>query len=155
MNKKSLFIISILSVILIVLSCQTSVVGYRVVKDSQENLIKESVSRIDKIKTNLLTLSSLKPIKSSLSLPDFYLKMALINFVIAFILFSIDAIMQGNHKPFVYGFKTALVIATLWPWFDMLVLFFLFLIICWIIMTGGSWIPWTSNLAKNVKGPRL
>jgi hypothetical protein len=59
MKKLAIVGISLLAVVFLVLCSQSSVVGYRVVKDSQEKLVKESVSKIDKIKTNLLTLESL------------------------------------------------------------------------------------------------
>jgi hypothetical protein len=145
MNTKAIIGVSILAVALIVLSCQSSVVGYKVVKDSQENLIKESVNKIDKVKANLLTLKSLFSTGKSLSLSG------IIYFIIAFIhfIFSITGITitwfvelapKLERQPIIWILLTLLfslvttsVISALWPLSDLLAV----ILIIWIAMNGG------------------
>jgi hypothetical protein len=99
MKKFAIAGISILAVIFLVLCSQTSVVGYRVLKDSQQNLIKESVS---KIKTNLLTLKSLFT-ESKPLLGGIYLFMAFLHFIWFFVTsVMVLWINTDHHQPY-YG----------------------------------------------------
>jgi hypothetical protein len=146
MPKKWLIgIVSILGVVLIVLSSQSSVVGFRVVKDSQQSLIKESVS---KIKANLLTLKSLIS-QSKPLLGGIYNFIMLIHFIVFYVLsvLCLITIQARDGPPYLMGYYVfmiilffmligdcfvsvvpALFLAALWPLIDALIIgFFIFM----------------------------
>jgi hypothetical protein len=114
MKKLVLAGISVLAVILLVLCSQTSVVGYRVVKDSQQNLIQ-------KIKTNTLTLKNIIqsiPQKQGIIINIF----KMIYTIIAFIIFIEDfvgialAFWVGHEAiPWIFLFVFTFLYAAFWP----------------------------------------
>jgi hypothetical protein len=85
MKKLAIVGISIFAVIFLVLCSQTSVVGYRVVKDSQQSHIQESITQA---KTNLLTLKSLFT-NGKQSTGIKYTVLAILHYIIYFILIVI------------------------------------------------------------------
>jgi hypothetical protein len=125
MNTKAIIGVSILVVVFIVLCSQTSVVGYRVVKDSQESLIKESISKMEKVKTNFFRLKSMftrgNIIKVLLQI--FYAIIFIIGFVFgivtwipAFIISTLFFIFYGLCM-IRDGFINALLPLVIIPWF--------------------------------------
>jgi hypothetical protein len=158
MKKLAIVGISILAIVLLVLCSQTSAVGYRVVKDSQQSLIKESVN---KIKTNLLTLKSLiSNTKQSTGVGrGFYLFTALINFIVYFILsfkyiWDIFNHHQGYYMPDILfiimiicqtigtTFLSTIIslsLATIWPLVDLCVLVFI------VLKYFFSHVPWLQD----------
>jgi hypothetical protein len=66
MNTKAIIGVSILAVVLIVLCSQTSVVGYRVVKDSQQNLINERVNQKDLLFQTICDLANNKEVQKAI-----------------------------------------------------------------------------------------
>lgn len=119
--------VSILAVFLLVLSCQTSVVGYRVVRDSQEKLIQQT---INKVKTNLLILKSLIPTGKQTTgiFGTIYLGMAFIVFIILF-LFAVFLLFFNTDYPITFSLfllllssPISMLLSALWP-----------LVILWVI----------------------
>jgi len=133
--------VSIVVVVILALSCQTSVVGYRVIKNSQENLINESVS---KIKTEYLTFkgSSTNSKQSTGVFGGLYSVIALIHFIFSFICSFLFLWASTDHGPSYFMpiflwlimlisqffsiaiFSTIIsyFIAAIWPFIDLLVL---------------------------------
>jgi hypothetical protein len=149
MNTKAIIGVSILAVVLVILSCQTSVVGYRIVKDSQENLIKESESKIDKIKNSLLTLKSLFSIGkqskyySQLSISSSQILSFVKSRVVQKILFNLETKQNQSHLTQLVEPPSLLVRLLEW---------FFIAIVLWIpaslvICTFGTWVLTVSFIA--------
>lgn len=145
MKKLVIAGVSILAVVLLFLSSQTSVVGYRVVKDSQEKLLQQTVN---KVKTNLLTLKSLIPTgrQSTGLLANFYFLMFRIHLIIYSIAITLFVAFSGLSSWFpgmLIGLLIASIVtlpfamllmipyAAIWPLTD---LFYLF--VFWLLIHG-------------------
>jgi hypothetical protein len=162
MKKLAIVGISILAVVFLVLCSQSSVVGYRVVKDSQEKFIQQTVN---KVKTNLLTLKSLiSNTKQSTGVGGgFYLFTTLINFIVYFIvsfiaIWDIPNHHQGYYMPdilFVIMIICQLIgttllstiislsLSTIWPLVDLVVIGY----ILWQYFV--SHVPWSHDVLKS------
>lgn len=137
MNKCVLVGVSIFTVVLIFLSSQTPVVGYRVVKESHQDLIQKTVNQV---KNNLLTLKSLAT-DSRRTTGGIYTWLALVHFFLYFIVcFPALWLLTDHRTPYyapilfciifltlqfmsIFLFSTAvcLLLAAIWPLTDFII----------------------------------
>jgi hypothetical protein len=125
------------------LSSQSSVVGFRVVKDSQQNLIKESMSKLKEVKTNTLNLIQKIPQTQGI-IGGIYKLIALYTFLLMF-LASIS--VSESIAEVIYYFISSFICSVFWP----ITWVFLFIFLIWALMHS---IPPQSmnNIAKLLNG---